>query len=128
VLAWLVLRAPRLLRALRVPMRVLKLLEVRARRVLTQAWQAGRAQPQLRLQLQSRLRAARSSGHLAACCGASKTGCGAAPTVFHLMCATLFCAPVANVGTQLTKLFGKGAVAGDGVSAQAAHRRTFNAT
>jgi hypothetical protein len=48
--------------------------------------------------------------------------------VIHVVCATLFGAPVANVRAQCTKLFGKRAVAGHRVSAQAANGRTFNAT
>ena len=43
------------------------------------------------------LPAAGSSGHLAARCGALDAGLGAALAVIHVVCTTLFCAPVANV-------------------------------
>jgi hypothetical protein len=48
--------------------------------------------------------------------------------VIHIVCATLFGAPVANVGKQRANLFGKWAVASNSVGAQAANRRAFNAT
>lgn len=72
--------------------------------------------------------AAQSSGHLAACCGAIGASLGAKLAVIHVVCATLLCAPVANVRAQLAKLFGKRAVARGRVSARAADRCAFNTT
>lgn len=70
--------------------------------------------------------AAGSSGHLAARCGALDASLGAALAVIHVVCTTLFCAPVANVRAYRAKLFSKWAVARCRVSAQAADCCAFN--
>jgi hypothetical protein len=72
------------------------------------------------------LKASLSGRHLAARCGALDASFGAALAVIHVVCTTLFCAPVANVSAKLANLFGKWAVACGRVSAQAADRCAFN--
>jgi hypothetical protein len=74
------------------------------------------------------VRSGHLSRHLAARCGALDASLGAALAMIHVVCTTLFGAPVANVRAQLAKLFGKWAVARGRVGAQAADCCAFNAT
>jgi len=55
----------------------------------------------------------KSSGHLAACLGATTARFGTTLAVIHIMLAALFRTPVADVRAQLANLFGKQTVAGD---------------
>lgn len=70
----------------------------------------------------------RSSVHFAAYLSATTTRHGAALTVIHVLLATLFRTPVADICAQLANLFGKRTVAGNRISAQTANRRAFDAT
>jgi len=69
----------------------------------------------------------RSSGHLAACLGATTARFGTTLAVIHIMLATLFRTPVANIRAQLANLLGERTVAGDRVGAQTANRRALDA-
>lgn len=69
----------------------------------------------------------KSSGHFAAGLSATTAGLGAELAVIHVLLATLFRTPVADICAQLANLLGKRTVAGNRIGAQSANRRTLDA-
>jgi|ERR1019366_1010542 hypothetical protein len=67
-----------------------------------------------------------SSGHLAACLGATTARFGTTLRVIHIMLAALFRTPIADVRAKLAYLLGERTVAGDRVGAQTADCRALD--
>ena len=73
------------------------------------------------------VRLVRSTGPFATSLGAATAGVGTALTGLHVTCFAFFCAPVADLGAQLTDLLGERAVASDRVCGQSADCCALNA-